>query len=174
MASDQPGLLDQVLRINQIIIGGLVVGVVFFMVIVLAFLGARVQPLDPQAIVSIVMAAFALMMLPARFAVPGLIVSSNCRKIAQGTWQPRQQPGAAIPDTDEGKLLQLFQVKTIVGAALLEGAAFGNLVAFLLEGQVYSLALAVLFALGILVGFPTRSGLSEWLETQQRRLNEYQ
>ena len=63
---------------------------------------------------------------------------------------PARQSNQPLPDTDEGKLLAVYQSKTILGAAILEGGAFANLVAYLLEGQVYSIVLAVLFMLGIL------------------------
>ncbi len=165
------GEFDGILPQAQIIIGALAAGVVSFLIIVIVFLGAHVEPFDPGAIVSMVMAAFALTVILVRLFIPGTIVSSGCRKIAQGTWTSTQ-PNIATPDTNEGKLLQLFLTKTIIGAALLEGGAFGNLVAFMIEGQIYSIILAVLFLLGILIGFPTRRGLAEWLETQLRRVQE--
>ncbi len=165
--------LDGILRTNQIIIGALVMGIVVFLVILLVVFGARVEPLDGQAMISFVMAGFAANLLIIRLIAPALIVNSVRGKIAAGTWDPSHgNPQFQVASTDEGKLLQLFQTKTIVGAAILEGAAFGNLVAFLLEGQVYTLVIAVLFALGILVSFPTRNGLAEWLDNQLRRMKE--
>ena len=71
-----------------------------------------------------------------------------------------------------GSCCNCFLTKTIVGAAILEGGAFGNLVAYMLDGQIYSLVLAVLGIIGILAGFPTRRGVDEWLERQLRRVKE--
>ena len=173
MSDGKSGEIDEVLRTQQIIIGALATGVLFFLVIVTVFLGARVQPFDTTAMISMVMAAFAVSSLPLRLFVPGLVVRSSCQRIADGTWAAgRRQPHMPVPETDEGKLAAVFVTKTIIGAAILEGGAFANLIAFMLEGQVYSLVLAVLFMFGILLAFPTRNGLSEWLDTQLRRLQE--
>ena len=150
------------LQTLRIIIGALTAGVLFFLIIVIVFLRAAPQPLDAQAIVSMTLAAFALSCIPARLFVPGLIVSASCQKIAEGTWSlPARQSNQPLPDTDEGKLLAVYQSKTILGAAILEGGAFANLVAYLLEGQIYSIVLAVLFMLGILAAFPTSRGLHD-------------
>lgn len=173
MGNEKPADFDALLRTVQIIVFALVSGVVMFMAIVLLFMGAGVQPFDTGAVVSMVMAAFGASAILARLLVPGLMVDANCRRIAQGSGNANQRhPGAKLPDTDEGKLMQVFLTKTIVGSAFLEGGAFANLIAFMLEGQIYSIVLSVLLLLGILAGFPTRSGLSEWLETQSRRLRE--
>ena len=97
------------------------------------------------------------------------------QKIAAGTWNPgRGNPQMPVAKTDEGKLMQMFLTKSIIGAAILEGGAFANLIAFMLDGQIYSLVIAILFALGILMSFPTRNGMSEWLDNQMRRLQETQ
>ena len=81
----------------------------------------ELEPLDPGAVASLVMAAFALLSVPVRMVVPGVMVSSACKSIARGTWKSSstvQQPNM-LPDTDEGKLLGVFLSKTIVGAAIL-------------------------------------------------------
>jgi hypothetical protein len=62
--------------------------------------------------------------------------------------------------------------KTIVGGAILEGAGFCNLTAYLIEGQMYSLALAGLLIVAILAGIPTRSALDGWLEKTRHRMQE--
>lgn len=161
-----------VVRQSQIIIGGLCAGIVFFLLIVLVFLGARVQPFDHQAVISFVMAAMAVTLLPLRLIVPGVVVSTACQRMAQH--QPAQTAvEQAAAEQDERQLLPIYLTKTIIGAAILEAGAFANLVAFLLEGQVYSLGLAILCLLGIVVVFPTQRGVSEWLEAQIRRINEF-
>ncbi len=174
MGNEKSDLSDGLLRTAQLIIGALASGVFFFLIIVTLFLGARVQPFDVSAMISLVMAGFALASIPTRLLVPGLVVNTNCRKIAQGTWvSVQRQPNAPLPETDEGKLLQVYLSKTIIGAAILEGGAFANLVAFMLEGQIYSIVLAVLLLLGILAAFPTRTGLTEWVESHLRRVQEF-
>jgi hypothetical protein len=62
----------------------------------------------------------------------------------------------------------VYQTATIVGAALLEGAAFFLLVAYFVEGTSWTLpaALAVWLLLAWL-HFPTRSSVEHWLTEQQ-------
>ncbi len=161
------------IRTAQLIVGSLASGVVIFLVIVVVIMQAPLRPFDPQAVVSLTMAAFALTCIPGRLFVPGLIVNAGCQKIALGLWPPlSRQSHSPLPDTEEGPLMQLFLTKTIIGAAILEGGALGNLVAYMIEGQIYSLALAVLGIIGILAAFPTRRILDEWLERHMRRVQE--
>ena len=165
--------LSGLLRNLQIIVVALAAGVLVFLVIIVFFLGTGMQPLDPGAVISLTMVALAFACVLARFIVPGLAVSSARQTIAQGTWKPSvNQPNIPVPDTDEGKLAAVFMTKTILGSAMLEGAAFGNLVAYMLDGQVYSLVLGIVFMLAILVTFPTRDGLEQWIDQQMRRVKE--
>ena len=80
--------------------------------------------------------------------------------------------GTGTETTDDEKLLLAFLQKTVLGGAVLEGAACANLVAFLLEGQVYSIALGFLLLMAILAGFPARGGMEEWLERAARQVQE--
>jgi hypothetical protein len=171
MGTEKIENFDVMVRQVQIIVGALVGGVFFFLVIVL-MMGNGFQPFDPGAIVSLVMAGLGISMIFMRLMVPSIIVSTGCQKIAAGSWGANVPQQSQLPDTDEGKLLQLFLTKVIIGSALLEGGAFGCLIAFLLEGQIYTLVLAVILVAGILMGFPTRGSVTEWLETQLRRVQE--
>jgi hypothetical protein len=99
--------------------------------------------------------------------VPGLFVAKSRRQIARGQFGPA---AAANPNQiggvqsglaqlgDDGKLFMVYQTKTILSAALLEGAAFLNIVAFLLGGNPVALGLGALLALAIAAMFP-RTGL---------------
>ena len=188
----------RLLRTAQVIVGALIAGVVFFAAVLFVVLRPSVQPLDGGTIVSGVMALFACAAAVAGFFVPGLFVRESSRKIAEGTWQSNMSQSSVmgmqqtkdvdgesegdgntprssgpIRDADEGKLHQVYLVKTIIGAALLEGGAFAALMAFLLEGQVYSVVLAGLLLLGIAFSFPTRTRLTDWLEQELRHVQEF-
>ena len=52
-------------------------------------------------------------------------------------------------------LLSLFQRKTIVGAAMIEGCAFFAAIVYLLEGGFVSLGLALVLLAGLAAHFPT-------------------
>jgi hypothetical protein len=65
-------------------------------------------------------------------------------------------------------LLGGLQSRAIVRAALLEGAAFFNIIAYQIEGQTFSLAIAVGLLLGIATTIPFRRSTEEWLERELR------
>ena len=164
--------LDNQLRVLQMILLFLIGGVAGFMFILYVMLGARVQPFDPKAIISMVMAGLAVVALFARMILPGMIVQANVRRIATGSVAAGQPSPDQKELSTEVQLLGVFFMKTIIGGALLEGAAFANLVAFMLEGQVYSILLVAVLLASMTIAFPTRGGLNDWLEDQARRINE--
>ena len=165
-------------RTLQIIVGALVFGVFFFMMIVLFVMKAKPEPLDMRAVLSLTAIGFFLVSVVARLIIPGLIAGAACKRIASGTWTPQsgvtqaQRSTSAFLKTDEGKLVVAHQTKTIIGSALLEGAAFFCLLAYMMEGQIYTIALSVALMLAILAGFPTRGGVDSWIERQIRRVKE--
>ena len=79
---------------------------------------------------------------------------------------------SSSPDSETEQLLAVYQTKAITSGAILEGAALGNLTAFLIEGHSYSLAIGLLLMLGILASFPTRQGVEDWLEQQRQHVRE--
>lgn len=76
--------------------------------------------------------------------------------------------------TDAGKLAQVYQTTTIVGCALLESAAFLALLAYLLEGQQVSLAVAGAMLLGVAAHLPIGGRLASWVERQLKLSDEEQ
>ena len=66
----------------------------------------------------------------------------------------------------------VYMTRTIVAAALIEGAAFMSIVAYMLEGSTVALGLAVALVAGILLHFPTASRVVGWIEAQVRRVEE--
>jgi hypothetical protein len=75
---------------------------------------------------------------------------------------------------DAGTLYGVYQTKTIVGAALLEGVAFLSITAFLLEGTWIALGVGVGLAVVVLTMFPSAPRAAEWVEGQMRRIQEEQ
>jgi hypothetical protein len=73
---------------------------------------------------------------------------------------------------DAGKLSIVYMTRTIVAAALLEGAALMAIVAYMLEGSTVALGLAVALVAGILLHFPTASRVAGRIETKMRRVEE--
>ena len=81
--------LDGILRTSQVIIGALVSGVVFFLIVVVFVLGNGVQPWDGQAVTSFAMAGFAVVMLFLRAIVPGVVVSAAQSEDCRGYLESR-------------------------------------------------------------------------------------
>lgn len=163
----QPGLakIEPVagIRICQIIYFALLMGVTFFAGIVFmtsgqaAGAGKPAMPANP--IIFYMGLAGGMSMIAARFIVPGIVVRTLLKKLPQGT-----------PEDLNARLFPIFQTRLIIGMALLEGATFFNLVAYMTERQTGSLVM-----IGVLVSlmttmFPTLSQFENWAEDAKRDL----
>jgi hypothetical protein len=158
----------------RIIIPALAGGLLVFTLVAFFVHQGQAQPGHGEVFLSLIGAAFAVAAIFARMLVPALMVRSGCQRIARGVRDPSAVWTAeqALRSTDSEQLLAVFGAKTIVGGAILEGAGFFNPVAYIIEGQGYSLVLALILVVGIMIGIPTRHGLESWLEQQQRRIQE--
>ncbi|NJN14146.1 MAG: hypothetical protein HC813_00305 [Planctomycetes bacterium] len=89
----------------------------------------------------------------------------------QGRRQIRGGKGVRGADEEE-KLVNIYQGRVIVGAALLEGAAFMGGIAYMVERSLPGLAVAIICIAAILLwDFPNRSRMGEWLDEQKRLLH---
>ncbi len=156
-------------RTSQIILAALVMGVVMFgVVIVFGMSGGQPKEGSILTLLAVIVGGANLMLC---FVIPQFVIAANRRKIASGTWMsPRNQ--APVPDSDAGKLAATYQVKMIIGAALLEGGCFLALVAYMTERQSLSLAVAAVLLLCLLAHFPTLGRVEAWIEEQLRRVED--
>jgi len=154
------------LRGMRIIVVALAMGVVMFSLIALLISG-EAKP-DGQPVVAYMGLFFAAVMFVTREVVSKFIVASARKKIASGGSQSAQQVTRQISEeaTLEEKFLFTYRVRLIVRAALLEGAAFFNLIAFIIQHEWWSFAIAAVFAAIILSTFPSRNGLLNWIDQQ--------
>lgn len=167
----------------RIIVVALATGVVAFAVaaIVIRMQQAQAPAIEAAGLLTILgIAAAPVAFVLSRF-VPGLFAGKARRQIASGQFGP---PGGANPDQtggpqsslvqlgDDGKLFMVYQTKTILAIALIEGAAFLNIIAFLLEGSPIALGLGLLLALVIVALFPRTSRVVEWIASQRRLMAE--
>jgi len=167
-------------RVLQIIVGALVAGCVFFLVIVLVTGGTAPGNVGNECplIISYVALALLVAAIAARGIVPVVVVRVGRRNIAQGTFSSTQASArdesqqSPSPERDAAMLLTLFQAKTIVGAALIEGVTFFMLIAYMIERYAPVLAAAVVLILVIAAHTPTRSGVIHWVEDQLRLVDE--
>lgn len=161
-----PQQLDQAVKVMRLIIVALTMGVVMFGVITL-FLQVADRGGRP-ILIAWIAAGFAVVNLLMR-QVMGTVLSASARKqIAAGTWQPPQKNSVRVPEnaTHADRLLMSFQTRLIVRAALLEGAAFFNLIAFMIERQTWSFGIAGALAAINLSTFPSRDSVLYWIRQQ--------
>ncbi len=101
--------------------------------------------------------------------LPGVLVTNGRKALASG--KPMSSGRTqGLPDGDFGGLLALYNTKTIVALALVEGATFFDVIAFMLEGKAIVLAAVVLLVAVQATRFPTRTGLESWLDDQHAQL----
>ncbi len=163
-------------KVMQIIVGSLMMGVLVFMVLSVTVLGDAFQLDQPKApeqnnveaqeaseelpIISYLGYAFGLSALGA-FSLLGPIVRSNAIK--------------SVPsplDENLDKTLNAYQTGLIVSAAVCEGGAFFNLVAYMLEQQPGNLAAAFVLLIAMAILFPTPSRVANWIEDVTRLRHE--
>jgi hypothetical protein len=160
---DEPGtaaMLKKQVRALQITIGALIAGALMLagVAIVLRQQGFHAN-FGAAPIVSIVAFLQAVGSLAARPVVLNASLRSARQKIALS--------GA---DSDAA-WIPIFASRTIIGAALLEAAAFLFFIAYLLEGQWWALA-GGLAMVGLMVvwHFPNQSKVEQWIAEQREAL----
>ena len=116
----------------------------------------------------------AAMALVASWALPVAIVKKARRAIASGTYPALRGNTSGSPFAwlselgDAGKLAAVYLTATIVGVAVLEGAAFVNLVAYLVNGNLANLAAGVAIVLPMAAMIAGASRLAIWILEQLR------
>jgi hypothetical protein len=100
------------------------------------------------------------------------VIAAKARsEIVKGTYEPfdpRQQAGAAggANDRDAWYLLPVYQLKTIVSAAMFEGLGFFATIAYLVERNPISLGIAMFMILCVAAHFPTQGRIVGWVQGQ--------
>jgi len=167
--------IGQRVRIPQIIVAAMLVGCGAFLAIAMFINAMQTAPVDKEtsALITFVGVIVTFAVIGARMVIPAVIVASTRQAILQGTPLPRSSaPRDAQAEEflartgDAGRLWLAFLTRTILGAAMLEGCAFFNLIAYLVEGTPLSLGIAIGLMAALACHFPTRSGVVHWIEDQ--------
>jgi hypothetical protein len=138
----------------QVIVGALLAGVAAFAAVVAVLGPQRVVAPPDLPVVSLIAAGIAVSVMYVRAVLTRALVMNARLRLAGD-------------DEDIPAWLGVYQTVTIVGAALLEGAAFFLLTAYFIEGTSWALpAAAALWLLLAWLHFPTRSGVEHWLTEQ--------
>lgn len=162
---------------SQIIVAALLAGVLVFLVIAAMLIqsGTMKPNREFAETMNVVLLLFLIGDLTARLIVPRNVVARARRNIADGTWRLPQGSGeqqtarfaSFIEQTgDAGRLLAVHLTKTIIAVALLEGAAFFAIIAYLITGSMLALVIAVALIVALAFHIPTRSGVVHWIENQ--------
>jgi hypothetical protein len=172
---DVEALVGPRVRVLQIIAAALILGVLIFLVVAVVIVqqrgGGLGQQADPPFVSYVALGFFAVALLVCTF-VPALAVGGQVRRVAAGTWQPPQKVPATAYPSDAAKLLAVYQTRTVIAYALLEGPAFLGCIAYLSEAQTIALAVAAAAVLLMLLTFPTRLRANLWLLRQQALVDE--
>ncbi len=102
------------------------------------------------------------------------------RSQSQAATLPKDDEAFVPPTANQGggaanqlsALVSGYQVALIGSAAVLEGATFFNLIAYLLEQVPWSLAMAGLLWVAMAVKFPSAGRVAGWIERTRRDINE--
>ena len=169
---------DKVLKTMRIIALALIAGVVLFGLFACnvvfnqgqAAQPGAPQPAAPQNGVEILMyfaMAFAAVAVVMSFVVPKLIAAAGVKNIAK-----MAHDGTSIGAKELfGWLLGVAKSKMIIAMALVEGAAFFNLIAFIITKSLIPPVVVGALLLVMAIHFPTNFKLARWLEDQQRLLS---
>lgn len=156
---------DSQLRVMQIIAIALMMGVLSFLGIVLVVTKGEVFGQKGPTLITSIAAVFAGMMVVAHVVVPSIIAKTHLRML-NGSDQTNSSPENRI-----ASLVSVYQIRLIVGLALLEGAAFFNLVALMLGKHVLSTVMTAVLLCLMLLKFPTRTKVSWWVQDRMREFN---
>lgn len=150
MDEQTPDIKQQV-AVMQIIAGALMMGVVMFAGIVVV-IGGLNQP-STGIFMGLMGAGFAVMAMVLHIVVPNAMA--------------RQGLADMSSNSAASEFVSVYQGKLIVGLALLEGAAFFNLICCIIEHNWWSMAIAGALLSWMLFAFPTRSRVEHWIENKR-------
>lgn len=161
--------------VSQIIASALAAGVSVFLAIAMFLrLGKGVfapNPWDvmpPRNIISLMALMMAAVVTILSFAIPRQIAAGMRKLVASG----KTASGLGEFRGEMSELYGIYQTQMIVGLALLEGGAFFNGIALLIEGHAPNLIAAVVLLLLILARFPTEQKIENWAQDQRQALLE--
>jgi hypothetical protein len=160
----------QRVRVMQIILLALVGGCLIFMIIaVIIRQGGGMNPLARDPIITYIALAFGVIVLVNSFILSKVMTSKGRLRIIES---PKTDPATGTIHDETTDLYDLYQTRMIVTAAPREGGAFFLLIAYLIEGNIWSLLGAGLMVIILLAMFPTVTTVNRWVEEQQELLQQ--
>ena len=148
----------------QIVAAALMIGAFNFLFVVVLTNGGDVFGLKQPALITVIAAVIGAIMIGAHFTVPGMIARSQLKTAASQGLMGQDE------ESQNEKALLVYRTQLIVGLALLEGAAFLNLAALMIDKSESSLAVFALLICLMLLKFPTRTKVTWWVQDKLREL----
>jgi hypothetical protein len=175
LSDEQRSYLIPVIRRLQIIVVAMVGGVVMFFAVALIVAvdpqggGAAVKPFQSYVAAGFGAAAIVLSVVAPPWFARRTRQAIDEGKVSYVTLRLRNDDERIRPANEfllggVGPMMAEYQTRLIIRAAILEGAAFYNLTAYMLEKQSLNLVAAGILLLFLLVQFPTCSRAEEWVE----------
>ncbi len=170
-----PTTAPQALMTIGIITFALVTGVAMFAVIVIAVVRSKqVFEGDPWALegtLTPIALLFAASMIPMSLLIPNLIAKQQFQGMKGATLAAGgESAGFEGWGRAAAELLPIFTTTHIIRMALLEGAAFFCLIAFMIEGKALALLAAAILLILMIAAYPTQSRVRNWLEEARNQL----
>lgn len=167
---------EKVLRMMQIIAGALIAGVLSFAGVASFIVFGNVRAAQPGGQVPAAGGSEIIMYMAMGFAVVGVVMSFVMSNLVsangvKGVAKMAQDGTSTGPKELFGRLLGVAQTKMIIAMALVEGAAFFNLIAFMTTKSLIPFAIVAGLLAVMAIHFPTKMKLARWLEEQQRELS---
>ena len=158
-------------RILGVIVAALVTGCLIFLLTTIS-IGQFGKPPDGPVPVMAYTVCGLLAMVAVLWVVIMKVIAAKARhEIVNGTYEtfdPRQTAATAgdVAERDARYLLPVYQLKTIMSAAIFEGLGFFATIAYLIERNPISLGVAIAMIVGVAAHFPTQGRIVGWVQRQ--------
>jgi hypothetical protein len=178
LTNDQREYVKLAVRTMQIIAAALAAGIGTFFAVVLVVSANAIPAAAPPAgpLISYIAAAVGLAGVFAWAVAPRIITGSIRQAIVHGKSTPQAGLSQNLPMTEERlqirPIIAMYQTSLIAGGAILEGAAFFNLVAYMIEQQPMNLVVAGVLLLLLLSQIPTASRVESWIESELTTIDQ--
>ncbi len=149
----------------RIILFALASGLIMFTIMAIVMGEPPPEEDPPNLMLTYMVYASVAGIIPVSFLAPRMIVGTQIRHIAS---KDKAEQEAAKPL----QLLGLYQTKTLIGAAAIEGVGFFAVATYFTEHSIVVLPVVLFALIGILLHLPTTSGIESWIERTEQRIDE--
>lgn len=140
----------------RIVGGTLIAGSLTFLGMMLLVGGFKNEPFADAGVISWLGIGMAVAMLVLSYIVPSMSQKAQLDQLSMRD---------NVPATDYAGI---YRAKMIIGQAMVEGAAFFNVIAYFVEGQLMNLGVVLLLVARIAVQIPSEGSLRRWIRDEMQ------